>query len=222
MLAYDPDRLQFVADVRAPVQDPGALYILSSRFHRFFLRNLDTRDINTRILRIGGATNGFQPPASIHSSFTPSLNAYTTSPYTFGNPLNFPASPSTPILYKTESPIGNTLKSSLVDNFFNSIRQPYQYEPVGIINRASKNPFSALNTGERPEVYINPRPQYTGFTEPQHSNYHTQHQQIIDTTHYGLLGNPSYLPSKVNSNFNDFNGLRRSKSVGYNSTVVFH
>lgn len=222
VLSYDPERLQFVADLRAPAQDPGALYILSSRFHRFFLKNLDARDINTRILRIGGATNGLSASHSLHSSLSPALNAYTANPYTFGSSLGFSPSPSTPILYKPESSsIGNTLKSSLVDNFFNSIRQPYQYEPVGIINRANKNPFTALNTGERPEVYVKPRPQYSSFAQPQLSNYHTHHQQIVESGHYGLLGNPTYL-SKVNSNFNDFNGLRRSKSVGYNSTVIYH
>lgn len=210
-----------MADLRAPAQEPGSLFILSSRFHRFFLKNLDTQDINTRILRISGATDGSASPPSHHSSLSPSLGAYTTSPYTFGSSLNFPSAPSKSILYKTETPsIGNTLKSSLVDNFFNSIRQPYQYEPVGIINRANKNPFTALNTGERPEVFVNPRPQYSAFPQPQLNSYHLQHQHVSESSPYSVLGNPSYL-SKVNSGFNDFNGLRRSKSVGFNSTVVF-
>lgn len=221
VLSYDPERLQFVADLRAPAQEPGSLFILSSRFHRFFLKNLDTQDINTRILRISGATDGSASPPSHHSSLSPSLGAYTTSPYTFGSSLNFPSAPSKSILYKTETPsIGNTLKSSLVDNFFNSIRQPYQYEPVGIINRANKNPFTALNTGERPEVFVNPRPQYSAFPQPQLNSYHLQHQHVSESSPYSVLGNPSYL-SKVNSGFNDFNGLRRSKSVGFNSTVIF-
>lgn len=221
VLSYDPERLQFIADIRAPEQDPGSLYVLSSRFHRFFLKNLDTRDINTRILRLGGATSGsgFTPSTLLHSS----LGAYTTHSFPFGNSHTYPVSPSTPIVYATESPIvGNSLKSSFVDNFFNSIRQPYQYEPVGIINRANKNPFTALNTGERPEVFVKPRPpQYSSFTQaqPQHS-YHSQ-QQIVETSHYGLLGGPSYIPAKTSPPYNDFNRLRRSKSVAFNSTVAF-
>lgn len=33
--------------------DPNALYFVSSKFHRFFLKNLNPNEINTRIIRIG-------------------------------------------------------------------------------------------------------------------------------------------------------------------------
>lgn len=228
VLAFDPERLQFVADIQTPVQDPSSLYILSSRFHRFFLKNLDTRDINTRILRISGAT---LPSQLQHTAIPSSVSGFSTSPYTFGNTLNFPT--SSPILYKTEIPLAGTrpiindIKSSFVDNYFNSIRQPYQYEPVGIINKANKNPFTALNTGERPEVFIKSRPQYNTYQQQQphpqpHQTYlpHSAHQSILGSDNYGILQNPSYF-SKLNSNFNDFNSVRRAKSVTFNSTV-FH
>lgn len=211
-----------MADLSAPAQDPGAIYVLSSRFHRFFLKNIDTQDINTRILRIPGATNPI--PNHLHhgnvvtpfggqQSYTlPASNLFPTSP------------PSSPILYKTEithapyspRPI-NDIKSSFVDNFFNSIRQPYQYEPVGVINKSVKNPFTALNTGETPEVFLKTRQPYTAFQKTSQS-FGSLQQPILSHS-YGLLDNPNFL-SKVNSNFQDFNSLRRAKSIAYNSTAL--
>lgn len=238
VVAYDKERLQFVADLSAPVQDAGSLYVLSSRFHRFFLRNLNTQDINTRILRIGGAVSPIQTP--LHHGNTYQSNAGIPT-YQLQSGL-FPTSPAAsgpgsnaPLLYKTEithapySPRPITdIKSSFVDNFFNSIRQPYQYEPVGVINKAIKNPFTALNTGETPEIFLNSlnkRP-YTAFQKTSQGygtlagHQQQLQQQQLQQQQYGLLDNPQFL-TKINPNFNDYNNsIRRAKSIAFNSTAL--
>lgn len=223
VLSYDTERLQFVADLRAPVQDPGSVYILSSRFHRFFLKNVNTQDINTRILRIGGVSS----PLPQHLQHGSILGTTGFSSQPFGNTLTFPTSPSSPLLYKSEinvpsispRPILHDIKSSFVDNFFNSIRQPYQYEPVGVINKAIKNPFTALNMGERPEIFVKPRPQYTTFQKTSQS-YGSLQQPILNTATFSILDQNSNYLSKLNPSFNDFNSLRRTKSISYNSTAL--
>lgn len=52
-LAYDYETLQFIADFKTTAKDPTALYFVSSRFHKFFLKQINPYEINTRILRIG-------------------------------------------------------------------------------------------------------------------------------------------------------------------------
>lgn len=221
IVAYDQERLQFVADLSAPVQDPGAVYLLSSRFHRFFLRNLNTQDINTRILRISAISSPVPQHLTHGNVLAPN---FATHAYGLGGSNIFPTSPASPLLYKTEisapayspRPINN-IKSSFVDNYFNSIRQPYQYEPVGLINKAVKNPFTALNTGERPEVFIKTRTPYTAFQKTSQS--FGSFQPPIHETTYGSLDDPNFF-NKINPNYNDFNGLRRAKSIGFNSTAL--
>lgn len=222
ILAYDQERLQFVADLATPAQDPGSVYILSSRFHRFFLRNLNTQDINTRILRIGGATNPL--PQHLHHGNVLNANFGSHAYGIGGGSKIFPTSPISPLLYNTELSTGpsfsprplTNIKSSFVDNFFNSIRQPYQYEPVGVINKAVKSPFTALNMGERPEIFVKARP-YTAFQKTSQS-FGSLQQPILETATYGLLDNPNFL-TKLNPNYNDFNGLRQAKSISDNSTA---
>lgn len=196
--------MQFAADLQTPAQETGSLYILTSRFHRYFLRNLDSNDVNVRILRLSGAT---LPSAGISTA---------TSGYGLGNTLSYPTSAGAPLLYKTELSVSphRERKPSVVDNYFSSIRQPYQYEPVGIINAANKNPFTALNTGERPHAFLKAQSQFNSFSRPVTAAYHT-HQSFADNGHFGV----TYLP-KLSSSFADFNSLRRAKSVSYNSTVL--
>lgn len=226
VISYDPERLQFVADMRVSAQDPGSLYVLSSRFQRVFLRNLDTRDVNTRILKISGII----APTGLPHAISPSISAYSVGPYNLGATIGYPTSPAAPLLYKTEIPIGTSrpvtsdIKSTFVDNYFSSIRQPYRYEPVGVINKGVKNPFTALNTGERPEIFAKPRPQYSAYQQIQQqhiTNYHTQlpQQLSIDLSNYGLADSNNFL-SKTNPGISDFNSIRRAKSVSANSTVL--
>lgn len=142
--------------------------------------------MNIRILRLPGAT---LPRAAIP------------------NTLSYPT--AAPLLYKNELTLSSQ-RPSVVDNYFNSIRQPYQYESVGIVNAANKNPFTALNTGERPHTFIKTQTQFNPFNRPA-NNYHA----IADNGHFGV----TYLP-KITSSYSDFNSLRRAKSISYNSTVL--
>ncbi|XP_076243470.1 dopaminechrome tautomerase [Calliopsis andreniformis] len=52
IMAYSPEKLQFVAEIRWAERDNGNFWILSSRFQKFFNRNVNTRDINIRIMRL--------------------------------------------------------------------------------------------------------------------------------------------------------------------------
>lgn len=167
------------------MNEPGSTFILSSKFHRFFLKNLDPREINTRILRIENVQS------SIHGD---SL---------FGNNINYPVrKPVYNSNLKNSYTLPNAIKrppSSYADTYFSSVRQPYQYEQVGVIDRSIVNPFTSLNTGERPESF---RPQTSKFNPAQ----------------YGIVrsSNQYY---KSGNNFNDLNGIRVTKSILYNSTV---
>lgn len=52
IIAYSPEKLQFTAEIRWAERDNGNFWIMSSRFHKFFLKQVDTRQINIRIMRI--------------------------------------------------------------------------------------------------------------------------------------------------------------------------
>ncbi|KAH8335631.1 hypothetical protein KR074_007384 [Drosophila pseudoananassae] len=135
VLAYDRDQLQFVADITTTRSEPGVIYAISSKFHRFFLKNLNPSEFNNRIVRLelpsGSSLLGHRlalPPAPTHNSIlnyglynthsqasTNALQAYFTSPGL-----------TTPFTTKT----------------------PYKFEVGGIVNHAARNPFTALNQGE--------------------------------------------------------------------------
>ncbi|KAF5274196.1 hypothetical protein FQA39_LY07300 [Lamprigera yunnana] len=51
LVAYDQERLQFVADIRWYPYD-GFLYAISTRFQKFFRRSLNSNEYNIRVLRI--------------------------------------------------------------------------------------------------------------------------------------------------------------------------
>lgn len=52
ILAYSPEKLQFIAEILWAKYDNGNFWVMSSRFHKFFLKQVDTRQINIRIMRI--------------------------------------------------------------------------------------------------------------------------------------------------------------------------
>lgn len=123
VLAYDPERLQFAADMPTPKRDPGTLYVLTSKFQRFFLKNLDANEYNTRILRVPGV-------ASEYPHQYPSYN------YNFGSPVYTP----------TAAP---PKQFSFTNQYFGG-RRPYNYESANSIDKSSYNPFSYYNSGENP------------------------------------------------------------------------
>nr|CAI5827571.1 unnamed protein product [Callosobruchus analis] len=50
LLAYDPEKLQFLTDMRW--LPDGSLWCLSTRFQRFFLKTISSDEINLRIIRL--------------------------------------------------------------------------------------------------------------------------------------------------------------------------
>ncbi|XP_054725147.1 major royal jelly protein 1 [Anastrepha obliqua] len=139
VLAHDRDRLQFVADMTTTPNEPGIVYAVSSKFHRFFLKNLHHNEVNNRVLRLT-LTNDYGPS---HGAFAQSYNLHAINKASnhFGSP------------YKT-----NDLDKTNVIGFGNYVynnlhggvkpQQPYNYETVGLINFSLRNPFTALNAGE--------------------------------------------------------------------------
>ncbi|CAD6993526.1 major royal jelly protein 1 [Ceratitis capitata] len=139
VLAHDRDRLQFVADMTTTPHEPGVVYAVSSKFHRFFLKNLNHNEINNRILRL---------PLIGEYGTTHSSSAPTIALQTINKASNYYGSP-----YKT-----NALHKTNVVSFGNYVynglqgptksQTPYNYETVGLINFSARNPFTALNAGE--------------------------------------------------------------------------
>lgn len=187
-MAFDQEQLQFVADIRAPSRDPGSIYILSSRFHRFFLKTLNANEINTRIMRLDGVTR---------DSITTLNNAILPQP-SYGS-IKHPGANG--IISRTApSAYQSGPQSQAYDPFYSSVRSPYRFEQVGVINKAVQNPFAALNAGERPDGYkFNNALRHAKFNGP--------------TSGFGFGG----LYQKQ-SGFHDFNGLRVTKNADRNAT----
>ncbi|KAJ8942945.1 hypothetical protein NQ314_009857 [Rhamnusium bicolor] len=55
LLAYDPERLQFPAELRWT--NDGSIWLLSTRFQKFFKRTISPHEINLRIIRIPPRSN---------------------------------------------------------------------------------------------------------------------------------------------------------------------
>ncbi|KAL7728009.1 hypothetical protein ACLKA6_018933 [Drosophila palustris] len=96
VLAQDRDRLQFVADITTTRSEPGVIYAIASKFHRFFLKNLNPNEFNNRILRLElpqsrALASGIKSPLLTH----PTDPGYGTRP-------QHPAQ-TTKIPYKFES-----------------------------------------------------------------------------------------------------------------------
>ncbi|XP_043510818.1 protein yellow isoform X2 [Frieseomelitta varia] len=52
ILAYNPEKLQFVAEIRCTERDDGNYWLLSTRFQKFFRQEVNARDINIRLMRL--------------------------------------------------------------------------------------------------------------------------------------------------------------------------
>lgn len=52
VLAQDAQLLQFISDMSFNDDEPGFIYVFSSRFHRFFLKNLNPGEVNLRIVKV--------------------------------------------------------------------------------------------------------------------------------------------------------------------------
>lgn len=227
VLAYDPDQLQFVADIRTTPRDPGAIYALSSRFHRYFLKNLNPNEVNVRIIRLDDAsredaaarqhiasTNSLLSSASSTNYEPAAINFKHQHQFTLGSPSP-PPPPSTPSFYTSSAVpfFSQPGRPSL------SQSTPYRFEQVGVINKAVQNPFIALNTGERPQVG-------GGGNKLRRAKQHQQHGSIVEfgppppsseahyyQQHYRQEQHPvtsSYHHQQLQ---HDFNGLRVAKNA---------
>ncbi|XP_011144820.1 protein yellow [Harpegnathos saltator] len=82
IIVYSPEELQFTAEIRWAERDNGNFWVMSSRFHKFFLRQVDTRQNNIRIMRItmNGYDHVLAPTPLIHQ-FNPyyTLNYYNNT-----------------------------------------------------------------------------------------------------------------------------------------------
>ncbi|KOC60606.1 Protein yellow [Habropoda laboriosa] len=52
IVAFSPEKLQFTAEIRWAEHDNGNIWIMSSRFQKFFRRQVNIRDINIRVMRL--------------------------------------------------------------------------------------------------------------------------------------------------------------------------
>lgn len=79
ILAYSPEELQFVAEIIWAKRDNGNYWVMSSRFHKFFLKQVDTRQINIRIMRIRTNDQALNP--SLNQQIDPyfSLHFYNNT-----------------------------------------------------------------------------------------------------------------------------------------------
>ncbi|CRK89988.1 CLUMA_CG003715, isoform A [Clunio marinus] len=175
VLAYDYETLQFIADFKTTKNDPSALYFVSSRFHRFFLKSINPYEINTRILRIN---NVVQSSPSI--PFAPVLPSYQQNGLNQYSLPDIATAPAHTFAYQAAAPS------------LSPIYPHHQQYPTSAFssNYVSKNGFSNYNfaqhyptkniyptspvygppTNTFPFVHSSTRPVYK-FQEPQPYNY---------------------------------------------------
>uniref|UniRef100_A0A182QQT8 Bee-milk protein n=1 Tax=Anopheles farauti TaxID=69004 RepID=A0A182QQT8_9DIPT len=206
ILVQDQEKIQFAADLRTPDRDGTALYILTSKFHRFFLKNLDANEFNTRILRIDGvATPSGQLATQSHLQPTVPYDALHGNAYYHPSVvLPVPYKPLAPGQSIALPPAATTSTPVSVYNLHNA---PFRH---GLFTKQStfgqstilgqgkpSQPFFELNNGEKsfPPSTVASRPQF------------------------GMNGSPIFVP-KVNPSFNDLNLLRYRKSVSVNATAL--
>lgn len=82
ILAYSPEELQFTAEIIWAKRDNGNYWVMSSKFHKFFLKQVDTRQINIRIMRIRTNDQALNP------SFNQQIDPYFSLHY-YNNTLGF-------------------------------------------------------------------------------------------------------------------------------------
>lgn len=173
ILAQDQDRLQFVADMTVSAHDQGYVYVISSKFHRFFLKNLNGEEVNNRILRIplpGVKAAPAPAPLTYHPA------SYDIKPYPeIPIPLNSYYQFTNSIQPKVTSP---TAAQGFFSRPSSAGKHPYTFDNSGIVNYSVKNPFTALNQGESfpPRKELRNQDQFSfleslaAITAPEHIN----------------------------------------------------
>ncbi|CAK9802739.1 Protein yellow [Anthophora plagiata] len=83
IVAYSPEKLQFTAEIRWTERDNGNIWIMTSRFQKFFRREVNVRDINIRVMRLTNVEHPLKQTIlnSFHQPYFPS--------YFYNNTLGF-------------------------------------------------------------------------------------------------------------------------------------
>lgn len=134
-MAYDFEALQFIADFKVSPSDPNALYFVSSKFHRFFLKNVSPQEINTRILRIGNVVQS--SPYNYASSAFGAIPQFSQNSLPFQAPQSLPSYPSSqPIVFPNQEVNPNYSFYNFINQYPTSRptifpqQQPTQYAPT--------------------------------------------------------------------------------------------
>lgn len=149
VLAQDVDRLQFVADLTTTRAEPGVVYAISSKFHRFFLKNLNPNEYNNRIVRIElpqakGPT--LKSPLLGHSLPLPTAPAHNSLLHY--SLYNAPAHTNIHVHSQANTNALQTYFTSPAFGATLTTKTPYKFENTGFVNYGLRNPFTALNQGE--------------------------------------------------------------------------
>ncbi|XP_074093821.1 uncharacterized protein LOC141524070 [Cotesia typhae] len=79
VLAFSAEKLQFVAELMWYERDNGNIWILSSRFQKYFNRQVNPREINPRLLRIRSKSPLLVPPSIYHYNPHFPINIYNNT-----------------------------------------------------------------------------------------------------------------------------------------------
>ncbi|BET00511.1 Major royal jelly protein [Nesidiocoris tenuis] len=110
VVAYSPELLQMVLDFRtAELTDNGNIWLVSSRFQKFFRRTVNPQEINLRVMRllpdrpvypgVPGVPNALPPvPASVPQNppIVPGFRFQNTSSISVPSPFNYNVNPVYP------------------------------------------------------------------------------------------------------------------------------
>lgn len=168
ILASDQQRLQFVADLATPRTELGALYMISSKFQRFFLKNLNPNEYNNRILRIDLGSS----PASSVSPFVPSTKSSNYAYYSTNTIDKRPAS------YISAASVSN--------NFFTSPSvSSFGYDALSLFPTPSRSPFTPLNPDDALPTRLTRQPTDSSFLDnlpsvPVGYNYQRFARSVVD------------------------------------------
>lgn len=136
ILAQNQIALQFISDINFLSTDPGYVYVLSSKFHRFFLKNLNIDEENNRIIKIA-------LPSSVHHSNTNKLNSLLPlKAYHHNRDMD--------LYYQFANtfPTKATSTTSAVHSYFSrpetiQNKYPIRFDSLNIVSY--RNPFHPLN-----------------------------------------------------------------------------
>lgn len=119
-------------------KNPSTIYILSSKFHRFFLKNLKPTEVNTRIIRIDGILLPHPKVSELNANHFGSVyNDKHTNVY--------------------KNPGQSKPSVSYVQNYFEAVGKRHQYESVRVTNKTVSNPFSSSHTAKRSDPMAHQR-----------------------------------------------------------------